>query len=140
MLEVDLRQGHESSPGSTPPSRYQRLTRRSGSIKNLISFYEATYSTKARFQKTNSIDPAYQRQVSSPPLSHRKLMANFLPVSSISSSPGFSPSPSSSSASSTERLSCYTNSFSIDSERSCDKKECNQGTNNKDLQSPSLLW
>jgi len=116
MLEVDLRQGHESSPGSTPPSRYQRLTRRSGSIKNLISFYEATYSTKARFQKTNSIDPAYQRQVSSPP------------------------SPSSSSASSTERLSCYTNSFSIDSERSCDKKECNQGTNNKDLQSPSLLW
>jgi len=135
MLEVDLRQGHESSPGSTPPSRYQRLTRRSGSIKNLISFYEATYSTKARFQKTNSIDPAYQRQVSSPPLSHRKLMANL-----ISSSPGFSPSPSSSSASSTERLSYYTNSFSIDSERSCDKKECNHGTNNKNLQSPSLLW
>ncbi len=141
MLAVDLRPGHESSPGSKLPPRYQRLTRRTGSIRNLISFYETAYGKKDRLQKPHSIDPEYQRQMSSPPLSHCKLISNYLPVSSISSSPGFSPSLSSSSASSTERLSYYTNSFCIYSDNCNEKKENNQENNDScNLQSPDLLW
>ena len=155
---------------SLPSSAHRNSSRagrsklgRSNSIKNLISFYEATYSKKLKDPRCqlgqtntnnntlnnqqNKID--YQRQISSPIMSHSNSLSSYhqslhlnnrskigylnLPASSPLSSPGFS--PSSSSSSSTEKLSCYNSSFN--SESLISKKE---GSQTKEIQSPSLLW
>lgn len=125
------------------------FSKRSNSIKHLISFYEATYSKKKDLgtipiqtqDRINSETPKtnrFQRNISSPPTGRSNILnynsdSKFLNISPPSS-PGFSPSPSSSSSSSSERLSFYNNSYSVDSSH---KKECCQA---KDIHTPGMLW
>lgn len=129
----------------------------SGSIRNLISFYEATYSKKqrtttatTRFSKAEAPKEfiKYERHISSPVMSsHSKTYSRNnsflnLPPSSVSppASPGFSPSPSSSSSSSTEKLSISSSgSYNTDSLSKKDKA-ASIGKDNKGMKSASLLW
>jgi hypothetical protein len=130
----------------------------SGSIRNLISFYEATYNKKRTntnnkntlTAKATSFDKPeppstlaqfkYERHISSPAMSHSKAYSKSsllnLPASPLSS-PGFSPSPSSSSASSTEKLSFTSGSYNSESSTKKDKTNSGKDT---EMKSASLLW
>lgn len=136
---------------------FRKKLARSSSIKNIISLYEVTYTklsknrektvesrkntkNKKKVEKSQTESNFKDLNKNVITKSNTKEL-NFLNLSPKNSfSPDFSPSPSSSSASSTDRLSFYNSSFEngSNSERSAEKIEIDQV--NKDLQEPSLLW